>query len=279
MDHQHVRVLTLNCWNVSEPYATRMALIRAGIVALQPDLIGLQEIIVRRDDFDQGALILDGLGYDCAYGPAFRWNDAGATLPHDLDGDAFGNLIAARWPIRRSEVRPLPGRETGERRTAVAALVDAPCGTIPFMTTHLNWKLHHGEVRERQVLAVADFMREWAHGTDFPPIIVGDLNAEPDSTEVRFLGGLTSLDGRSTYFQDAWRVAGAGGAGFTWDNRNPFAAMMYEPDRRIDYILVGLADPMRNGRGLIESAQLALHEPMAAVFPSDHFGVVADIRV
>jgi endonuclease/exonuclease/phosphatase family metal-dependent hydrolase len=274
-----LRVLTLNCWNVSEPYAGRMALIRAGITALQPDLIGLQEIVVRRDGFDQGAQILDGLGYHCVYGPTFRWADHGAILPHDLDGDAFGNLLAARWPIRRSAVRPLPGAETGERRSAVAACVEAPCGTIPFMTTHLNWKFHHGAVRERQAVVVADFMHEWAHGTDFPPILVGDLNAEPDSSEVRFLCGRTSLDGRSTYFQDAWCVAGDGGRGVTWDNRNPFAALAYEPDRRIDYILVGLADSVRNGRGWVESARLVLHEPTDGVFPSDHFGILAEIRV
>jgi endonuclease/exonuclease/phosphatase family metal-dependent hydrolase len=274
-----MRVLTLNCWNVSEPFAARMALIRAGIAALQPDLIGLQEIVVRRDGFDQGARILDGLGYHCVYGAAFRWSEAGTVLPHDGDGDAFGNLIAARWPIGRSAVQPLPGAEIGERRSAVAALVQTPEGSVPFITTHLNWKFHQGAVRERQVVALADFMHEWARGSAFPPIVVGDLNAEPDSTEVRFLGGLTSLDGRRTYLQDAWRVAGDGGPGFTWDNRNPFAAMAYEPNRRIDYILVGLADPVRNGRGGIEAARLALHEPTDGVYPSDHFGLLADVRI
>ena len=57
-----MRVLTLNCWNVSEPFAERMALIHAGIAALQPDIVGLQEIVMRRDGFDQAALLLDGLG-------------------------------------------------------------------------------------------------------------------------------------------------------------------------------------------------------------------------
>jgi hypothetical protein len=34
-----------------------MALIRAGIAALQPDVIARQEIIVRRDGFDQAGII------------------------------------------------------------------------------------------------------------------------------------------------------------------------------------------------------------------------------
>jgi endonuclease/exonuclease/phosphatase family metal-dependent hydrolase len=276
MQRETLRVLTLNCWNVSEPFTERMALIRAGITAIQPDVIGLQEIVVRRDGFDQGALILEGLGYDHAFGPAFRWGDSGAVLPHDHDGDGFGNLIASRWPIVRRELRALPGAESGGRRSALATLIDAPFGTIPFVTTHLNWKFHHGHIRERQVLALAELIDKWTEGVAFPPILVGDLNAEPDSAEIRFLCGLASLEGRSAYFQDAWRVAG-GGPGFTWDNRNRFAAYMFEPNRRIDYILVGLADG--SGRGWINSAQLALHEPDGAVFPSDHFAVVADIRI
>jgi endonuclease/exonuclease/phosphatase family metal-dependent hydrolase len=274
-----LRVLTLNCWNVSEPFVARMSLIRAAIAALQPDLIGLQEIVVRRDGFDQGALILDGLGYERAYGAAFRWSDTGAVLPFYADGDAFGNLVASRWPIERRVVRALPGAETGELRTALGVIIKAPFATIPLITTHFHWKFDHGAVRERQAVAVAEFMREWARGTDFPPLLIGDLNAEPDSTEIRFLCGLTSLDGRSTYFQDAWRVAGDGGPGFTWSNRNPYAAMMFEPDRRIDYILVGLADALRNGRGWIERAAVGLSEPTDGVFPSDHFGVFADVRV
>jgi endonuclease/exonuclease/phosphatase family metal-dependent hydrolase len=110
-----------------------------------------------------------------------------------------------------------------------------------------------------------------------PRILVGDMNAEPDSSEIRFLCGLQSIDGYSTYFQDAWRIAGDGGPGYTWDNRNPYAAYMFEPNRRIDYVFVGLAD--MQGRGRIRSARVVLDEASAGAFPSDHFGVFAEIDV
>ena len=116
-----LRILTLNCWNVSSPYEERVALIRAGIAALAPDVIGLQEIIVRRDGFDMGAEILHDLGYASVFGAAFRWNEAGNDLPCDGDGDAFGNLIASRWPIESSKLFTLPGVEVGERRSVIAA--------------------------------------------------------------------------------------------------------------------------------------------------------------
>jgi endonuclease/exonuclease/phosphatase family metal-dependent hydrolase len=272
-----LRVLTLNCWNVSGPFRERMALIRAGIEALRPDVVGLQEIIVRRDGFDQTAVILDGLDYERVFGPAFRWNEATRLLPLDHPGgDAFGNAIASRWPIAETAVRALPGDETDERRSVVVAFVETPSGTLPFFTTHLNWKPQHGAVRERQVVAVADFVREMARKGQLPPILVGDLNAEPESTEIRFLCGLAGIDGRRSDFRDAWRAAGDGGPGFTWDNRNRFAAYAFERDRRIDYILVGPPDP--DGRGRIESARLALTEPAGELFASDHFGLVADVR-
>ena len=73
-------------------------------------------------------------------------------------------------------------------------MVHAPFGHVPFVTTHLNWKFHHGLVRERQVVALAALAREWCAGADFPPIVVGDLNAEPDSSEIRYLCGLAVLE-------------------------------------------------------------------------------------
>ena len=273
---QRLRVATLNCWNIATPFDERMALIRASIEAIQPDVIGLQEIIVRRDGFDQAARVLDGLGYRWVFGAAFRWNALHALLPFDHDGDAFGNVVAARWPIVEHTVHPLPGAETGERRSLLATRIETPSGTLAFLTTHFNWRFDHGYVRERQALAVAEFTRHWAGESTLPPVLVGDLNAEPDSTEVRFLSGLATLGGRSIYFQDAWRVAGAG-PGLTWDNRNPFAALAFEPNRRIDYILVGLPNRI-DGRGRIESVRLAFTEPAGTIFASDHFGVVADIR-
>jgi endonuclease/exonuclease/phosphatase family metal-dependent hydrolase len=269
-------VLTLNCWNVSPPFDERVARIRAGIEALQPDLIGLQEIVVRDDGFDQGAIVLRDLGYEWRFAPAFWWDDEGNLRPPGDDGVGFGNLVASRHPIRRSDWTPLPGWESGEGRSVVGAVVDAPCGPVTFACTHLNWKYHHGNVRERQVVATAKFVEDLGAGVFLPPILVGDLNAEPESAEVRFLCGLQSLEGQSVYYQDAWQIAGDGGPGITWDNRNPFAATEREPDRRIDYVLVGLP---REGRGCIEDARVVMNDARNGVYPSDHFGVMAWVKM
>ena len=106
------------------------------------------------------------------------------------------------------------------------------------LTTHLNWRFEHSHIRQRQVADLARFvdsMRPWEH----PPIVCGDFNAEPTSEEIRMLKGLTTCPVEGLVFHDAWSVAGDGRAGITWNNTNPYVKVELEPDRRIDYILVG----------------------------------------
>jgi hypothetical protein len=93
---------------------------------------------------------------------------------------------------------------------------------------------------------------------------------------MRFLTGLASLEGRSLYFQDAWRIAGGGGPGLTWDNRNPFAAAEHEPSRRIDYVLVGWRRD--GGAGRVESARVVCDRALTGTFASDHFGLLAVVN-
>lgn len=266
-------ILTLNCWNVSSPYEERMALLRQSIDELQPDLIGFQEIIVRPDGFHQAHTVLDGLGYDLVFGPAFAWDDNGDYAVPEGRNYGFGNVAASRFPIVARDWMRLPGATSGEIRSATAIVVDTPDGEVTFVSTHLNWKFDHGCVREQQVVALRDFAWSVAGDRHLPPIVVGDFNADPDSAEIRFLRGWQTLEGRSTCFADAWSAAGDGSPGFTWDNRNPFAQMVHEPDRRIDYIFVGFDHD--RGRIAIQDCRVAVNDARNGVYPSDHFGLMA----
>jgi len=106
--------------------------------------------------------------------------------------------------------------------------------------------------------------------------VAGDFNAEPDATAIRYLCGLATLEGTSTYFQDAWRLAGDGGPGLTWSNANPHAALDAEPDRRLDYIFSGFHGRSAAGRPL--ACRVVADAPVDGVWPSDHFGVLADLH-
>jgi endonuclease/exonuclease/phosphatase family metal-dependent hydrolase len=261
-----LRVLTLNIWNRSGPWEQRLALIRRGIRDLSPDLVGLQEI-VESGGHSQADDIAEGLGYHTAFGNA-----------HDVGGGVrFGNAALSRWPFARTEVFPLPVGATDEHRSLLLAETASPHGVIPLFVTHLNWKLHHGIVREQQVVAIADHVKAAAPIHGLPPVLVGDFNAEPDAAEIRFLRGLQSLDGKSTYFADCFGLTGEG-PGYTFDARhNPFAAPTHEPPRRIDYVFVRGPDQRVRGKPLAARVVLDdLHDGIAA---TDHYGVLAEISI
>ncbi|MFT3765559.1 MAG: endonuclease/exonuclease/phosphatase family protein [Minicystis sp.] len=261
-----LRILTLNIWNRQGPWEQRVKLIRAGIKALDPDLVGLQEVL-ERGGHSQAHEIAAGLGYEVAFGVA-----------HDLGGGVnFGNAVLSRWPIAASKAIPLPTGDTDERRSLVMTEIDAPHGKVPFFVTHLNWKLHHGVVRERQVVAIAAHVKEEAPIAGLPPVLVGDFNADPEAAEIRFLKGLQSLEGRSTYFADCFGLAGEG-SGFTYDaTRNPFAAPTHEPPRRIDYVFVRGPDKAVRGKPL--HARVVMEEVDGGVAATDHYGVYAEVSI
>lgn len=258
------RVATLNIWNIFGPWEQRLVAIREQLSALAPDVIGMQEVL-RHDGYDQAAAVGGGLGYEVAWG-----------IASENHGYPVGNAILSRWPILRSEVVPLPDGGTDERRSLVFAELDSPYGKVPFFCTHLNWKLHHGHVRVLQVKAVAEAVARLAPEGGFPPVLVGDFNAEPDADEMRFLRGLTGLGGPCVYFADAFGVAGDGTSGVTFAKRNPHAEPLREPDRRIDYVYVRGPDDTQ--RGEPQGSRVCFDEPASnGVFASDHFGVVATI--
>jgi endonuclease/exonuclease/phosphatase family metal-dependent hydrolase len=251
-----ISVLTLNVWNREGDWARRKPLVRACIATLQPDLIGLCEVKDREH-------VREILGDD------YSWEWHG--------GEISGIAIAARWPLSDVATCALPGDGDAPGGAALRARAQSPIGPIGFTcATTFFFMSHHGYKRELQMPQLADFARQSLPAGGFPPILVGDFNADPESAEIRFLKGLQSLGGRSAYFCDAWEHAGDGGKGATWSNANPSAAIWHWPDRRIDYILVG--HPRRDGAGRIASCTVVANQEVGGTWPSDHFGVSAVLR-
>ena len=110
-----LRVLTLNIWNRMGPWERRLPMIREGIRRLDPDLVGLQEVIDHQGR-TQADEIREGLGYEAAFGAA-----------HDIGGGLrFGNAVLSRWPIPLSRVFPLPVLDSGEHRSLLLAEIASP---------------------------------------------------------------------------------------------------------------------------------------------------------
>jgi len=275
-----VRVVTLNTWNVSGPWEQRLPLIRAGLDALDADVICLQEVVhldalgeVPSPDAPTSAhAIAAGLA-----GGLDRWQVrvawAGARARRTLP--PHGNAILSHHPVAATDEMALPTTR-GESRVVLGAELDTPLGRQQVFTTHLNWRLDHAAWRERQVQALCDLLRFHGGARSRPPVLAGDFNAAPDTDAVRFITGRCSLGGRSMLLLDAWEQAGDGSPGLTWDNANPFAAAVFEPALRIDYVFAGLPH-QATGVGRLGSARVVLDTPTGGVYPSDHYGVCADI--
>ena len=277
-----LRVATINVWNKSGPWLARLPLIRQELQRLSPEIVGLQEVLRFRPDGaadtplttsnDQATEIADGLGFHLAYGVASDYGN----------GLKFGNAVFSKYPIVEQRTHQLPGLESGESRCLLYALCDTPYGQLPVFVTHLNWKFHHGAVRQRQVAFIAERIAQISpiDGSHLPPVLMGDFNAAPDADEIRYLTGLCAFEGKTVYFADAWTYAGHG-PGYTFDRANDYALKGREPSRRIDYIFV--RGPDREFRGEPMHAEVAFNEAQRSaaepIWPSDHFGVYADLEL
>ena len=259
-----LRVLSWNLWWRFGPWEARFGAIQETIRALDPDVACLQEVWGAADGTSSASVIADELGYEHVY--AHRLH---------LDGVDFGNAILSRWPIVATEHWPLPARaDAEEMRTLVFAEIEGPRGRFQVFNTHLNWRFDHSDVRQEQVAYIAARVEERRPRT-FPPILCGDMNAPPDSTEMWMLTGRTTLPVPKLVFHDAWEMAGEGD-GLTWSNDNPYAALDLEVARRIDFIYSGW--PRAGGAGHVTSCRVIGQDAVDGVVPSDHYGVLAELR-
>ncbi|MBL0220405.1 MAG: endonuclease/exonuclease/phosphatase family protein [Myxococcales bacterium] len=259
------RVATLNIWNRQGPWAERLPLIRDALLALDADVIALQEVLGFTGMPSQAHEIAAGTGWNVHHVPA--WNVGG--------GLTFGNALLSPHPMTDLQSLELPSPPELDTRTVAFARIELPHGPMPVFATHLTFQAHLGHARCEQVRRLTEHVDALAPTSGPPAVVLGDLNADPDSDEMRFLRGLTALGGTSVYFSDCWAVTRPGEPGFTYDRRNPYALRSREHSRRIDYCLV--RGPGRHLIGEAVSSALFGDMPVGDVWPSDHFGVVADI--
>ncbi|MBX6355285.1 MAG: endonuclease/exonuclease/phosphatase family protein [Micromonosporaceae bacterium] len=262
--------MTWNLWWRYGPWERRREAIAAVLAEVAPDVCGFQEVWSAGDE---------NLAGDLAARLGMHWCWASIPVHGDAPGPPLrlGNAILSRWPITAQAELQLPTvGEVHERRFVAHARIETPGGTLPFFTTHLSYGLGLSSLRVQQVRSLAAFVADNGLDCEYPPVVTGDLNAEPESDEVRRLAGfLTAPAAPGLVLLDAWRYAAPGDPGFTWALRNGYQEHSKIPDSRIDYILVGVPS---GDRGRVLSARLAGDEPVNQVWPSDHFAVVADLQ-
>jgi len=164
---------------------------------------------------------------------------------------------------------------------ALAAVVELPDPIGSTLVVHQHAAFQYGYAAERERQAVTCARRVEQLADQYPHVIVlGDFNDEPDSAAVRFWTGRQSLDGFSVHYQDCWPAVHPGLPGQTFTPTNPLVQagqLPLERGRRIDYVLVRSGP---HGPSLdVADARLVLDQPVGGVWASDHFGVLAELRL
>ena len=284
-----LRVAQLNIGSVYEAeWARRRHEIVAWLDELAPDVVCMEEAW-------ESATVPNTAGWLAEHAVGdWHWVFGGAPmqLPGADPSNRWGLAVLSRRPIDEHRRFDLPLAGDGGPAPGPIGLLHARTDDLDVFAAHLSAAPIDALHRQAQVLAIDEHVRAVRGDRDaqpdfatrrpsVPAILCGDFNAEPDSDEIRFLCGLTSLEGRVTFWQDAWRVAGEGdGPGYTQDWRtHPLAADLNVHRKRIDYVFVG--DPFRRvgDAGRVLSARVVFDEPRTGIQASDHRGLLVEVQV
>ena len=242
-------VATLNLRNIADRWPERLPLLLQDMASIQPDLLGLQECV-----FAVGQDRMLGAAGAGSYQIERGW----AGRPE------YGNSILARSPLQAASPERL---DLGMNRSALRVAISTPDGSVVAMVvTHL----HHVPVDESEREGQARALVAWLAERPGPggTIVVGDFNAEPVEATYRVM-----VDAG---FRSAHREVHGTEPDVTWPSGIQAPGMDIDGDPGcLDYIWL-------SGELHAETSRLAWDRPAVGdptLYPSDHFGLVARIRV
>jgi len=156
-----LRIATLNIRNLADRWDERLPLLLADMSALQPDVLGLQEVVY---PLQQDRLI--GAAGEGRYESFRAW----AGRPE------YGNamLVRASLAATASGVERL---DLGLGRSALRVIVPVDGALVLIAVTHLHHVPDDAGLRDEQARQLIDWL-DAAPPTD-GQIVVGDFNADP----------------------------------------------------------------------------------------------------
>ncbi|MEO9893839.1 endonuclease/exonuclease/phosphatase family protein [Aurantibacter sp.] len=148
----------------------------AGVINVyKPHLVALQEVDFKTSRAKEYDLPTE-IGYRTKMASLF----ARAMY---YDGGEYGEAVLSNYTFIESENMALPHLEKSEPRAALITKVKTEKGNIiQFVATHLDHQKKE-EDRIMQAEAIVNIME----GTDFPTLLIGDLNAETESATLKIL--------------------------------------------------------------------------------------------
>lgn len=245
-----------------------------------PDVVMLQESWIENDGRTQAEGLAEQLGMHAVTAGALAGFDRYPSAPYWVV-----NAVMSRWPLRILDAVPLPderGEPTWRHVLIAEVLRPTPLGGhFTVAGSHLEHGLDRSATRDAQASALARHLAASTgsaeHRRTRPPVVLGaDLNAVAWSDEIRRLTGAMTPAVEGFVFVDAWEAAGCTERGDTWSSANPRVPLRaVYPNRRLDYIMVSW--PRARGLGHVNSCELVGTQPIDGVWPSDHFGVCAEV--
>jgi endonuclease/exonuclease/phosphatase family metal-dependent hydrolase len=244
-----LHVATLNIRNLADRWDERLPLILADMAALQPDLLGLEEVVY---PLQQDRLI--GAAGEGRYESVRGW----AGRPE------YGNAMLVRDPLEPSGVERL---DLGFGRSATRSRISLAGGVaVAVVVTHLHHVPADDAIRDEQAKLLLEWLAAAPEADAF--IVVGDFNAEPVEPTYR---RMTDAGFRSSYLE-----ANGDEPDVTWPSG--LEASAKDDDGApgcLDYIWV-------RGAITVESCRLAFDRPAVGdpgLYPSDHLGLSARLAV
>ena len=258
-----VRCITLNTWKNEGDYAARLRAMGAGLGALRPDVVLLQEAFrAEATETDTARALGEALGLAVAYAPARA--KVRSWLGRDVVSES-GLAVLVRGEVIGSERLPLPSDAAGGERIALIVRARLTSG-IEVMAgcVHLS-HLRGDEARRSEQLGAVLAAEAWETPMALR-LLGGDFNAAINGEEMAWLAA-----------HPRWRVTEAGATLRLYQPTHPLPPHPGRPGRRID----GLFSVERGDEpaASVVAGGVALDAPERGVWPSDHAAVWADFDV
>lgn len=255
---------TSGLWGDDGDLERRLAVVTRELRALGPDIVGLQEASWGWRRGSVAARLAEGLGLHHVYVPTTTRVLPVPLLGHLIIGAmnfSEGPAVLSRFPILAREIHDLPRcLKRWDPRVLLRAEVETPAGRLDVYSTHTS----RDDCQLGRIAEVVGSRRQVG------VILTGDLNTVEHAPALQALREETGL-------VDAFRVANPGEPGLTvWQRLRAPAPTV---SRRVDYILVRAA---AGGEVRVLGSRVVLDRPEPTeegpLWPSDHYGVVADVE-
>ena len=203
------------------------------------EIIGLQEVDnhwSERSNFeDQAKWLAERLGMHYTYAANLDQD----PLNHGEPRRQYGTAVLSNYPIIDAENYPLTKIGNTEQRGLLETVINVKGHHLKFYNTHLALTSAERDIQVKEIIEIAS-------ETEGPKVIMGDLNAKPDSNEMQPL---------FASYKDAFA-----------DQNDAYTIPADLPTRRIDYIFT--SNEMQTN-----------HAEVISTIASDHLPIVAELTL